>query len=115
MSEWKEYKLSDFPRISPLEDDLDIIWKKWHNKYKMWEYEEEFRIIWSSLNPNKELTKEARILHFPNDYVKEVMLGLNADDKTRSEIACICKEKGWPLYQIDKVPWKYEIDRVRVQ
>lgn len=109
---------SNFPKIKPRvvqKDDLLIInsFIETHTKAKVWSYESEYRFMSNSF-PSI-LTQEERIITIPDNFIAEVILGINMPDKHKHRIMTICKRKKIPVFQAVKVDFKFKMTRVRIQ
>lgn len=104
------YYSDDYPHIDPLEQDHMVnAWKRWQYKAKDWEYEKEYRIV-----KGLHMGDEERLYNFPDDYVAEIILGLNIEPSAKKEIVDIAKEKGVPVFQIKRVPFIFKLERERI-
>jgi hypothetical protein len=98
-----------FPRLSPIGDPLTNLIQESHVKSKDWEYEEEYRM--SKVFFPEVPTVRDRIHQFPDKAISEIIVGLNAPEKTQKELTEIAKIKNIPIYRTKKIPFKFEIDR----
>ncbi|MGK4568192.1 DUF2971 domain-containing protein [Flavobacterium sp. 3HN19-14] len=102
----------DFPVFDPLNNDLNAALFKPFYKSLEWKYEEEYRMmnIYFDMFPKK----PNRIVTFQDEHIEEIILGLNISTKTKNEIIEIAKDRNFPVYQIEKVPFKFEISRRKI-
>jgi hypothetical protein len=105
---------SEFPQLDPIEDfSPKRSFIQSHSKSIDWAYEKEFRLT-KILFPDI-MTDAERIIVIPNEFIAEVMIGLDATQETRNEIVEICKLKGIKVYQVVKIPFKFNIDRIEIK
>lgn len=102
-----------FPTISPF--DMDLMKNSFvetHYKAKDWKYEEEYRMT-KLLYPNIPSPKD-RIITIADDFFAEIILGFNIPDTDMAEIITIARLKKIKVYQVKKVPFQFEFDRVEI-
>jgi len=104
---------TNFPKIKPRpaqNDKQSIIdsFIETHTKSKEWQYEKEYRFMTTS---PIELSAKNRIVHVPDDYIAEVILGMLISDNDKKKITEICHTKNIPLFQAKKVDFKFKITR----
>lgn len=100
-----------FPHIHPLEKDIDKLSKqKSHYKAPEWAAEREVRI--SVVNWPEPFTVEKRKYYFSDDLLKEIILGLNINEKDKKEIIPNGVKRGIPIYKIVKLPLSFRINRL---
>lgn len=102
----------DFPVFDPLNNDPQASMFKPLYKSLEWSYEEEYRMI--NLYYNARPTKPNRIVVFQDDFIEEIILGLKTSEKTKKEIIDIAIKKNKVVYQIEKVPLKFELTKTRI-
>src|SRR5580704_1189488 len=74
----------EYPSIHPLNTNhLERIVTQMHSKAKSWSYEEEYRI---SLIRENTLRPADRLYEFADDFLEEVILGLNISEKDENEV-----------------------------
>jgi len=105
----------EFPSIDPLDtNQIGKIIKQMHIKAKAWSYEEEYRV---SMIKEQALRPSDRIYIFPDDFLEEIILGLNISEKDENDILRIAKIKNVPAFKIvrkhnsfnlERKPCKYE-------
>lgn len=77
-------------------------------KSNEWEYEREYRAI--SIFDNDQIKKPGhRIVKFDDSYIKEIIFGLLTPEKHRKAISEIAKKKNIPLFQMQKIPFKFKL------
>lgn len=106
---YKDY----YPQVNPLDSDpKSELLIKTHTKASDWQYEKEFRLtfLWDEKAP----TNEDRILNVPNDFIEEILLGMCANDKTKSEIIEIGRRKNIPIFTITKKSNSFLLDKKRL-
>jgi hypothetical protein len=99
---------NDFPRISPLEDNIIAFIQTTFSKSKEWGYEDEYRLVKVYDNAP---SKEDRKITITDECIAEIIIGISADNETKKELVEIANAKNIKIYQAKKVPRKYEIDR----
>jgi hypothetical protein len=100
----------EFPNVSPLTAvEPETIIKQSYFKAPGWAYEEEFRII--KLEYPAELSHEERIHIYPDGCLKEIILGLRISDADKSEIRKVGFERNIPVYQMEKIPLSFNLER----
>ncbi len=107
----------DYPTIkprAPKKDEAMIInfFIETFTKSDEWTYEEEFR-LYKGFFPNIPLPHD-RLFNIPDDFIAEVILGINISDDYKAEICDLCKLKKIPVYQAQKGEYRFEIDRVTI-
>ncbi len=105
-----------FPDIKPKikedeEEKLSRIHIQTTTKSIEWKYEKEYRLL--KAFETSPLPFE-RCVYVDNDVFSNVTLGINISDRNSKEITQICKQKGIPVYQAKKVPFKFEIEREQI-
>jgi hypothetical protein len=103
-----------FPSIDPLNTDpvTESILKS-HYKAPDWKYEQEYRLT-AVAYPEK-LTIADRIYTYPDDFLKEIILGLNISDMYKNEIILIAQQKKVPIYQVKKNSLSFKLSRERIK
>lgn len=102
---------SELPFIDPIEEE-DIVktsFYKTHYKAKDWEYEEEYRL--TKLFYDKPYEEPNRLVQIPEEYIREVIIGLKISDEHKSEITLECKKRKIDIYQAIKEPYEFKIKR----
>jgi hypothetical protein len=107
----------DFPKIKPSapKKDEEMIKNSFietFTKSEEWIYEDEFR-FYKGFFPNVPLSYH-RVLNVPDDFIAEVVLGINISDNYKAEISDLCRSKKIPLYQTIKVDNRFVIDRLQI-
>lgn len=73
----------DFPLFGLFDEAIEHFIKYAFHKAKIWEYEEEYRILLS--------IKHSRVVRLAPDTVREIVLGYNMDFKSKQEILSLAK------------------------
>lgn len=102
----------EYPKINPLEiESYQSIVTRCFTKALEWKYEKEFRVV-------KVLKKEERlknIKEFSNQHlIKEVILGTHMTQQNAFEIGAICKKKKIPLFYMEKIPFKFQLRKIKI-
>ena len=99
-----------YPHIDPLEKNQMVnTFKRWQYKAEDWSYEKEYRIVKGLFNGDSN-----RYLIFPDNYIAEIILGMNIEQPDKEEILAIAKSKNIPVYQTKNVPFEFKLVRDRV-
>ncbi|WP_066632771.1 DUF2971 domain-containing protein [Labilibacter marinus] len=104
-----------YPEIKPSKDQhskMENSFKETHSKSIDWKYEEEYRLT-KLFFPKSPLPFE-RVINFSDDFIAEVVLGINISEKHKTEIMEICVRKRIPVYSTQPVPFRFEIERNRI-
>jgi len=100
---------NEFPSIDPLDTNhMEKIIKQMHFKAEVWSYEEEYRI---SIIKEQALWPADRLYAFPDEYLEEIILGLNISEKDENEILRIAKVKNVPAFKMVKKHNSFDIYR----
>ncbi|MGA3014481.1 MAG: DUF2971 domain-containing protein [Bacteroidales bacterium] len=101
---------NSFPSIDPMEkdDDKKVVIATQLKSFD-WQYEEEYRFFKSFHNQTP--TDEERKLYFNDDCIAEVIIGLCTSEADGMEIKNICLEKGILMNQVEKIPFKFQIQK----
>lgn len=104
----------NFPIINPLENEEIMITSFLQTHYKSidWSYEEEYRFT-NLMFPEKP-TNEIRTKVFNDDCIEEINLGVNIDINHKEEIIVEARKRKIKIYQLIKVPFKFEFDRIEI-
>lgn len=100
----------EYPIIDPNNNNLiEIGFIQTHSKAYDWKYEEEYRFtkIFDEENPSN----EERTLIFDDSYIAEIIIGLEMQEKDRKRIINLAKKREIKVYQIEKIPFKFEITK----
>lgn len=81
-------------------------------KSEEWEYEQEYRLIKAFAKPPIPFERRKQI---PDEVFSDVTLGINISVENKEEIVEVCRQKRILVYQAQKVPFKFEIDRVLIE
>jgi hypothetical protein len=104
---------SDFPKIDPLNTiTLNAILAKMHTKAKVWEYEEEYRLVnlWSDSNPSV----DERKLFISDEYFHEIIVGKDISTDNKEQIIKLASEKDIPVYQIIVKSKSFLLDKIKI-
>ncbi|WP_379953215.1 DUF2971 domain-containing protein [Dokdonia sp. R78006] len=91
-------------RIEPIQDSFLQL----GHKASEWKYEEEFRLINLKLEG---LTKKDRIIKYPDEFISEVILGIEISENDKAEILKICNLKKIKVFQLSKEPFMFKLKR----
>jgi hypothetical protein len=103
----------DFPQLDPfIEHDMKTSFFQTHYKSKEWEYEQEYRLgkLWFPKLP----TEEDRTVKIPFEFIEEINLGLLISENEKNAILEIAKSKNIRIFQVKKVPFKFELQRFEI-
>jgi len=103
-----------YPVIDPTIDyDLiDIAFLQTHRKAKEWKYEEEYRI--TKLSYPEKFTDAKRVVLIPDNFIEEVNLGCCISEENKNEIVEECNRRKIKIFQVDKVPFKFKLERIEL-
>lgn len=103
-----------FPERNPLkkiEPIQDSILQLGHKSIE-WKYEEEFRLINLKLEG---LTANDRIINYPDEFISEVILGVEISENDKTEILKICDQKEIKVFQLSKEPFMFKLKRTLIK
>lgn len=101
----------NFPQIHPSEDyTAERGFIETFSKAEDWSYEQEYRLF-----KFLKSSKDSRLVTVDRSIFAELVLGLNFPEGDMPEIFDISDELKIPVYKIVKVPWKFELDRVKIK
>ncbi|MCA6368464.1 MAG: DUF2971 domain-containing protein [Cytophagales bacterium] len=101
----------NFPQIHPSEDYTpERGFTETFSKAQDWSYEQEYRLFKFLKSP-----KESRLIVVDSSFFAEIILGLNFPEGSLPEMFEISDALKIPIYKIVKVPWKFELDRVKIK
>lgn len=101
----------DFPKIDPLNTDIfGTAMIQTHTKAKEWSYEKEIRL--SQIWPDRIPSIQDRLVHFPTDFITEIILGLNIPLTHQQEIVEISQRKGISVFKVEKARQSFSIHKV---
>jgi len=105
---------NDFPIRNPLEDmhPMEDAMLQLGYKSKEWSYEKEYRLI--NLNADG-IPKSERIIKLPDDFISEIVLGIEITEKDKFEILEIARLKKIKVYQLSKEPFKFKLLRTEIK
>jgi hypothetical protein len=103
----------EFPVRNPLEEiqPLNNAILQLGTKAKEWSYEEEFRLI--NLNPDG-ISASDRIVKYPDNFISEIILGIDIPEKDKVEILEISRLKKMKVFQLSKEPFKFKLKRKEI-
>lgn len=100
----------EFPKIDPREvRDIEMSFKETHFKAEDWISEGEYRL--TKLFYPKEPSLDDRIIQFPNDFIVEIILGINISTEDEEEIINISNDNNIPVFRAKKMPFEFKITR----
>ena len=104
----------DFPVYTPFEDKEDKERQQMKVFYKSteWKYEEEYRLV--NMYVGIPFPKQDRTVKISDDFIVEINLGIGISDQHKKELLKIAAEKNIEVYQLSKVPFRYELERKRI-
>ena len=106
---------SDYPNISPFESDYNAQVIRTFIKSDLWKYENEYRFMNIYFDSGgAEYNSPKRIIKFPDNFIKEILLGASMPEKDRDMLIGIGKERKISVFQVEKVPFAFELDRHQV-
>jgi hypothetical protein len=105
---------NEFPSINPLDDihKIENAFIPTYFKALEWEYEKEYRLT-KLFYPNKPTVKN-RLIVLPKDFVVEVILGISISEENKKMILAECEKRNIVTYQIEKIPFKFKVDKVQI-
>jgi hypothetical protein len=102
-----------FPFLDPMEEDrLRRIFIETQSKANDWKYEEEYRLFKTFYNGVPSV--EERKSYFSDEVFAEVIVGLNISEKDKEEIVTICRTKRIKVYQAEKIPFFFKMNRKEI-
>lgn len=105
--------LRTFPKIDPMSDEnIKNGFIETHVKAINWKYEREYRLFkffWPDLP-----TTNDRIFNVEDKSFAEILIGKDFPETEIEGMAKIADSKKVPLYQVDKVPYKFRLTRKRL-
>lgn len=105
----------DFPEIHPHDDAKEVQNLRTYCKSKEWSYEEEYRFMnlyFDAGGADKDSPK--RIVKLEDKFIKEIILGVCMPEKDKLEIIKKAKDRNLKVYEIVKVPFKFELEKFEV-
>ena len=98
------------PNPAPTKNDIMLdYFTKTHTKSIEWEYEMEYRFLTTSFP--EELN---RLVKLPEFCIAEIILGVSISDQDKKEILIETERRKIKTFQALKVPFKFELDRVKI-
>lgn len=101
-----------YPELNPLNKLQNSSDFKYFFKSLDWQYEKEIRLM--NLFLDNKTQESNRIIILDNQYIKEVILGLNMEKKDRNEIISIAKDKETDVWQAIKGDFEFKIERYKI-
>lgn len=102
----------EYPELNPLHRDKKSDELKYFVKSLEWEYEKEFRLL--NLYLSGENSASDRKIQLQNNFIKEIILGLNTPKEHKKEIISIAIEKNIDIWQIIKSDFQFKIERYKL-
>lgn len=106
---------ADYPNISPFETDYNAQVIRTFIKSDLWKYENEYRfmnIYFDNGGASDDSPK--RIVEFPDNFIKEILLGVSMSEKDKETLISIGREKKIPVFQVVKKPLVFELERHQI-
>jgi len=101
------------PRIHPKEDDImKRAFIETHVKSINWRHEKEYRLT-KLFFPTLPSIDDRKI-HYPDNFIKEVIIGCQASTETINEITSITREKHIATYKLKKLQNKFGLVKERI-
>lgn len=102
------------PMIHPKEEDfMKRAYIETHTKSLNWRHEKEYRLT-KLFYPNVP-TENDRKITFPDNYIKEVVIGCQASGQTIREITEITRAKNIEIFRLEKLKYKFGLVKKRIQ
>jgi hypothetical protein len=102
-----------YPEIKPIDETKpNTMFISAFNKSHEWNYEEEYRL--TKLSYPNPFEQKDRVITVPNEFIEEVNLGLRISETNRNEIIKLCQKRSIPVYQLNKVPFHFLLDRTQI-
>ena len=114
MCDYVKYS-EDYPIIHPNDNNVIRRQLQIFTKSIEWEYEQEYRVVKLYYNDGiAEPDSPKRIVKLDNTFITEVILGLAMSKKDKIEITQIAKDRNIDVYEIFKVPNKFELEKFKI-
>jgi hypothetical protein len=105
----------DFPIIHPDDNEKEAQNLRTYYKSKEWEYEQEYRFMNLYFDSGgADANSAKRIVKIEDKHIVEIILGVNMPEKDKKEIIKIGKDRNIDVYEIVKVPFKFELEKFKV-
>ena len=103
-----------FPKRNPLKklEPIHDSFLQLGHKAIEWKYEEEFRLINLKLEGH---TKKDRTIKYPDEFISEVILGIEIPENDKAEILKICNLKKIKVFQLSKEPFMFKLKRTLIK
>lgn len=98
---------TEFPDIHPNDSSPTTMFTETHTKSEEWIYEDEYRYI-QMIQPED---VDSRIVTIPDDFFRELILGINCPESHRKTLIDIARSKSIPVFQAFRVNRRFEITR----
>lgn len=107
---------SEYPNIHPYDSDEKAAAIRTYIKSDLWKYEEEYRLMNIYFDGGgAEHDSPKRVVKLPANFAVELLLGASMPKCDREELTAIARDKGIKVYQVEKVPFKFEMDRYLIE
>ncbi len=98
---------TEYPDIHPNDKSPISMFTETHTKSEEWIYEDEYRYI--QMIQGRSI--EERLVTIPDNFYRELILGINCPIDHRDSLIKLAQEKSIPVYQAHKVERRFEIGR----
>lgn len=113
--DYVEYS-EDFPEIHPHDDHSKVQNLRTFCKSKEWIYEEEYRFMNLYFDVGgAEADSEKRIVKLDDKFIVEIILGVCMPEEYKKEIIKIAKKRNIKVFEVIKVPFKFELEKFEIQ
>src|SRR5690606_31522585 len=103
---------SEYPNIDPYKTDDEAQTIRTFVKSELWKYEQEYRFMNIYFDEGgASHDSPRRIIKLPDNFTLEVLLGVLMPDEHKKQIIDVARAKNMRVYQLEKVPFKFELDR----
>lgn len=106
--------IEEFPIIHPDEEEDKTQSLRTYRKHKLWDYEGEYRLMNIFPGEGADEKSEKRKIRVPLDFIIEILLGVDITDQDKEAIIKIANERKILVYEVVKVPFKFELERFRI-
>jgi len=103
---------SEYPELNPINKNKKSDEIKFFHKSIDWQYEKEIRAI--NIYNDKIPSIKERTITLDDKHIKEIIIGLNTNEKSKKEIINIARSKGIEVYQCYKSEFEFKIDRYKL-
>jgi Protein of unknown function (DUF2971) len=106
----------DFPEIHPHDDDNKVQDLRTFCKSKEWMYEEEYRFMNLYFDVGgADIKSEKRKVKLDDKFIVEIILGVCMPKEDKEEIIKIAKSRNLKVFEMVKVPFKFELEKFEVE